>query len=121
MTQDRVTARIGSWEPPSQYNQPILEPESGIRDVEHEVLGDVTIIQQTGLEAETFTLRGDAFAEDISTLRNMRGTEQELRHEIYSGDVLIRNVRASSTGSWENVDGERKWVYTYTLKLVAVT
>lgn len=116
----RPTVRLGSWTPPTQYNQPQLEPSGGIRTKEHEVLGDVSVIQELGKNAETFRLRGDAFQSDISELRELRGDVVAIRHSVYSGDVLIKSVSATSTSSWENEDGERRWVYNYNVQLVSV-
>lgn len=106
MPDNRVTARLGSWTPPQQYNQPHLEPEGGIRTAEHDVLGEQTVVQYLGDKPDTFVLRGDAFAVDISKLREMQGQRVEIRHEVFSGEVLVKGVSSSSTGSWEDVKVE---------------
>lgn len=114
----RVTAALGSWRPPETYNQPHLEPNGNTRTTEHEVLADKTVVQILGEEAETFRLRGDAYAEDIAELRSMRGDVVQLRHPIHSGQVLVTGVSANHEGAWDDVDGERKWIYGYFVDLV---
>lgn len=116
----RPSVRLGNWTPPSQYNQPQLEPDGDIRTKEHKVLADATVVQGIGENAETFTLRGDAFADDISELRDMKGEELQIRHSVHSGKVLVNRVSASSTGEYEVEDGIRKWVYNYTVGLTKV-
>jgi hypothetical protein len=115
---DRPTFRLGTWEPPNQYNQPQLEPDGDVRTKEHDVLGDKEVVQVLGENAESFTLRGDGFAEDIKRLREMKTQVVEVRHEIYSGEVLVKGVRANSTGSYETQNNKIKWVYTYTVDLI---
>lgn len=118
---ERIDVRLGDWRPPDPYDYPQLEPESSIRTQEHDVLADVTVVQRLGEEAETFTLRGDAYDLDIAILRDMRGEEVELRHPIHIGEVLVKSVRATSTGSWdEDIYNSRDWVYNYTVELVSV-
>lgn len=114
----RVSVRLAAWHPPEPYKWPQLEPNGGIRTKEHKVLADVSVIQSLGENAETFTLRGDAYEEDISILRDLKNQTVELRHPIHSGEVLVSNVSATSTGGWDTIEGERYWVYTYTVELI---
>ncbi len=131
----RPSVRLGDWEPPQQYNQPILEPDGDIREVEHKVLSDKSVIQKTGENAETFTLRGDAYAEDLKQLREMKGERVTIRHTVHSGPVMVRRVSGTSTGSWDEYTEEDedfpvasvtpsndivRWVYNYTIELVSI-
>lgn len=118
---DRVPVRLGDWRPPEPYNQPHLEPEGSIREVEHKVIADVSVVQHVGRSPESFTLRGDAWTNDIAELRRLKGDIVELRHPIHSGDVLVRSVSATSESAWDNIDGDKRWVYTYIVELVGVT
>lgn len=118
MIDDRPSVRLGYWDPPPAYDQPQLEPRGDIRTVEHEVIGERSVVQKTGENAERFTLRGDTYGLSLQELRTLRGENVELRHSVHSGDVLVTDVSATSTGSWDDVDGDRKWVYTYTVQLV---
>lgn len=117
---NRVTVRLGTWRPPRPYNQPRLEPDAGIRTVEHEVLAETSVIQDIGDKPEVFTLKGDAYADDLATLRDMRGETVSLRHDVHSGDVLVENVVGKSTGSYDEVNGVEEWIYTYTVSLIGV-
>lgn len=115
---NRPTFHLGEWYPPRPYDKPQLEPDAGIRTKEIEVLADATVVQVLGDNAETFVLRGDAFAEDIGELKEMRGETVEIRHSVHSGSVLVKNVSASSTGDYEEFLGRREWVYSYTVELI---
>ena len=115
--QERVSVRLGGWRPPEQYNQPQLEPDAGTRTKEHKVVGDVSVVQGLGENASAFTLRGDAFEVDIGDLKTLRNEVIELRHPIHSGEVLVTNVSATATSSWDVVEGQRKWIYTYTVEM----
>lgn len=144
---DRPTVKLGSWEPPEQYNQPILEPQTSTRTQEHDVLNGKTVIQKLGEEPETYTLRGDAFNKDIKVLRELSGDIVHLRHPVSTTTVLIEGVDANSTGAWEiennedlpdawedsdfprreieletlqEVEGYVRWVYNYTVELTEV-
>lgn len=118
---ERISVRLGDWEPPEVYNQPHLEPEGDIRTQEHEVLADVTVVQKLGENAETFTLMGDGYVVDIADLREMRGDTVSLRHPIHSGNVLVESVGATHTGEWDDGPSDlRKWVYSYTVNLTSV-
>lgn len=150
ITDDRPTVRLGDWEPPQQYNQPHLEPSTGIRDVEHDVISGATVVQRLGEEPETYILRGDCFEQDLRDLAELTNEIVPLRHPVRSTDVLVRGVDGSHTGQYElvnttsfdNDDSEyeqdfsleadleriqeegnearREWVYTYTVNLVEV-
>jgi hypothetical protein len=116
----RPSFKLGRFKPDNNYDQPHLEPNGDVRTKEHEVLDDISVIQELGENAERFTLRGEAYEYEIETLREMKGEKVEIRHIIYSGDVLIKGVRAQSTSSWENIGDYRRWVYTYTVDLIEV-
>ena len=79
-----------------------------------------------------FTLRGEAYADDISVLQEYKGKALTLRHDVYSGKVYIESVQASSTdrrdeltelrmhkGTMQDVT-EEKQVYTYRVGLVKI-
>jgi len=117
--EERPTVVIKRWFPPRQYNQPHLEPDGDIREKEIEVLGEKTVIQNLGENAERFNLRGDAWEADIKHLRTLRGQNVDIRHPIHSGPVLITGVSASHTGSYDTRNGHTFWVYTYNIDMVA--
>lgn len=116
---NRPSVKLASWNPPQKYNQPHLEPSGGIRTKKHEVLGDQTVVQGLGEEAEEFTLRGDAYARDLRELRSFKNEIVTVRHPVHSGDVLVSGVSGGHTGSWDTVDGERLWVYSYIVDLIS--
>lgn len=113
----RISVHLGEWTPPDQYDRPQLEPTTETRTKEHEVLGDKTVVQKIGEGAQKFTLRGDAFVSDIYNLRYKTGEVHEIQHPVFIGDVLVRSVRANSTGGWE----DEGWVYAYQVDLIEVT
>jgi hypothetical protein len=112
----RVSVQLGSWSPPTAYDQPQLEPNTNTRTKEHEVLADETVVQRIGEDAERFVLRGDAYASDIYALRYMNGDIVAIQHPVFWGDVLVKSVSASSTSSWD----DQGWVYSYTVDLIEV-
>lgn len=121
---DRPTVRLGYWTPPQQYNQPHLEPSTGIRDVEHNVISGATVVQKLGDEAERYTLRGDCFEDDLRELADLTGETVGLRHPVRTTNVLIRSVDGSHTGQYETVkrddESYREWVYNYTVDMVEI-
>ncbi len=117
---ERVTFQLGDWEPPTQYNQPHLEPDGTTRTVEHKVLSDSPVIQKIGENAERFTLRGNCYEHQIRILRQMRGKQKRIRHPVYSGEVFIETTNFQSTSSYDQVLDQELWVYIYTMELIEV-
>lgn len=133
MTNDEpVAVGLGAWQPPNPYDDPELE--RGGQKQPSAIQGPVDTIDEYdfGEEAQVFTLRGEAYAEDVSVLQKYRGMVLTLRHENHSGKVYIEAVRATSTDQWDEIselrmhDGlmqdvtEEKQVYTYSVDLIQV-
>lgn len=128
-TDEIVDVGLGAWTPPDRYDNPQLEPKEGTRTENTKIPEDSTNDPNTSEEAEVFTLQGNAYADDISDLQKYKGKILSLRHEVYSGDVYIESVRASSTDRWDEVTDlrmhknemqevtERKPVYSYSVDL----
>jgi hypothetical protein len=112
----RMDIKLGDWEPPDNFKYPHLEPDGGIRTVEHDVLAEETVVQEIGENAERFTLRGHGYATDLYRLRQMRSEIVTIQHPVYWGDVLVENVSGSHDSSWD----EGGWTYTYTVQLIGV-
>ncbi|MBS3761414.1 MAG: hypothetical protein KGY43_08100, partial [Halodesulfurarchaeum sp.] len=120
------------WKPPELYDDPELERSGHKQPAEIE--GPVASIDKYQFEdeAQVFTLRGEAYADDISVLQMYRGKVLTLRHENHSGKVYIEAVRATSTDQWDEITEfrmqddlmqdvtEEKQVYTYSVDLIQV-
>lgn len=128
-TEGEVDVGLGAWTPPDRYDKPQLEPKEGTGAVKLETREDSTTNHHSDEQAEVFTLRGEAYADDISDLQKYKGKILSLRHEVYSGDVYIESVGASSTDRWDEVNDfrihngemqdvtETKPVYSYSVDL----
>lgn len=128
-TEESVDVGLGAWTPPDRYDKPKLEPKEGTQTLEKEAEGDSTDNHHPSKKAEVFILRGEAYADDISDFQKYKGQILSLRHDVYSGDVSVESLQASSTDRWDDVtdfrfyEGEmqevtqRKPVYAYSLEL----
>jgi len=129
---ETVKVGLGAWTPPGQYRTPELERQGSKQPAD--IAGPLDTVEslQFGEEPEVFSLRGEAYADDISVLQNYRGKALTLRHDVYSGKVYIESVEASSTdrrdefselrmhnGEMQDVT-EEKQVYTYRIGLVTI-
>lgn len=129
---ETVKVGLGAWTPPGQYRTPELERQGSKQPADIAGPPDTVESHQFGEEAEVFTLRGDAYADDISVLQNYRGKALTLRHPEYSGKVYIESIQASSTDRWDEFSElrmyngemqdvtEEKQVYTYRVGLVKI-
>ncbi len=129
---ESVAVGIGAWQPPNRYDDPVLE-QTGQKDpAAIEGPADTIAAHDFGEQAQVLTLRGEAYAEDISTLQKYRGMVLRLRHEDHTGKVYIEAVRATSTDQWDEITEfrmrddqmqditEEKQVYTYSVDLIEV-
>lgn len=129
---ENVAVGLGAWTPPDPYDTPQLERRGSKQPAD--IAGPVETVESHdfGDEAVLFTLRGKAYADDISVLQKYRGKPLTLRHPAYSGKVYIESIRADTTDRWDELtefriyEGEmqdvteEKQVYTYSVDLITV-
>ncbi|MFW5900874.1 MAG: hypothetical protein ACOCTH_03800 [Halodesulfurarchaeum sp.] len=131
-TDESVDVGLGAWTPPALYDDPELEPQDSKPWADIQGPIEPAELEHTEDEAEVFTLRGTAYAKDVSVLQKYKGNILKLRHDVYTGLVYIESVTASSTDRRDEVtefrfhDGrmqditEEKQVYTYRVGLIKV-
>lgn len=119
---DRATARLGNVTF-DKFEHPQLTPSGSARTVSHDVLPQNedddrgTVVQALGEEARTFELRGTCLQSTVGELMDMLADEVGLRHSLFSGTVLVKNVDPSSLEGARDEDGA--W-YTFRVELVEV-
>jgi len=117
---ERPDTIIGNVE--LKYEQPSVSVDTGGRFVTHNPIGDVTVRQKIGEEADEISIDGVCTVDEANDIDKL--TEQETVNVVsnrWNGEAQVASTttRPFTDGGGQDIDGE--YLYTFTVELIEVT
>lgn len=105
-----------------KYEQPSVSVDTSARYASHKVIGDTTVRQKIGEEADEISVEGvctESEANDVDALTDEESVEVVSNRWNGEAHVASTSTRPITDGGGKDIDGD--FIYRYTIELVEVT